>query len=120
MQSRAHNNVKPAVIKNIPERDHTINELKIGGPTATPKNRTEPYKEVTKPLRSVGTEPVIKLLIQGRTSPVPTLLMARTAKKGTKLSKNIREANEVVISNKPIMINVFISFIFLPILLPVI
>ena len=54
---------------------------------ATPKNRTDPYKEVTNPLRSVGTEPVIKLLIHGRASPVPILLITRTAKKGTRLCK---------------------------------
>lgn len=76
-------NVNPAVVKNIPVRDHSINLLKIGGPIATPRKRTDPYSDVTKPLLSVGTEPEIKLLIHGSTRPVPILLTANTVKKGT-------------------------------------
>ena len=65
--------------------------LKMGGPIATPKNRTEPYSEVTNPRRSVETEPVMKLLIQGRTSPVPILLITRTEKNGINFSKKIKQ-----------------------------
>lgn len=119
MQRRPHNKVKPAIDKNIPALDHSIRVLKIGGPIATPKKRTEPYKEVTNPLRSDGTEPVIKLLIHGSTSPVPILLTTSTAKNGINLVKNTNDAKEAVINKHPITINVFIRFIFLPILLPV-
>jgi hypothetical protein len=112
IQRIPHNNVNPAVDRNIPDLDHSINVLKIGGPIATPKKRTEPYNEVTNPLLSDGTEPVIKLLMQGSTRPVPILLTTNTAKNGNNLVKNIRDAKEAVINRQPITINFFIRLIF--------
>ena len=53
--------------------------------------------DVTKPRLSVETEPVMKLLIQGKGEPVPMELMTGTAKKGMRLLKNTRLAKEVVI-----------------------
>ncbi len=107
-------------MRNIPVLDQSIKVLKIGGPIATPKNLTEPYNDVTNPLRSEGTDPVIKLLIQGRIRPVPILLITRTEIKGINFSKKMSVENEIVIRIRPIIINDFINFIFFPILLPVI
>lgn len=75
---------------NIPICDHSIKRAKIGGPIATPINRTELYNDVTKPRFSFSTDPVIKLLIQGKLKPTPNPLKAS---KITKIIRFLKNAN---------------------------
>jgi hypothetical protein len=51
---------------------------KVGGPIATPKNLTVPYKQVIIPRRSVLVAPVISELMGGRM--IPILIPARKSK----------------------------------------
>src|SRR5699024_25735 len=88
-------NVREATVKNIPFLDQSINRAKIGGPMATPIKRTELYKDVTNPLRSFPTDPVIKLFTHGKTRPAPTLLIPRTSKNGNSFLKNMSPPYEI-------------------------
>src|SRR5699024_12170226 len=81
--------------------DQSINRAKIGGPMATPTKRTELYKEVTKPRLSLPTDPVIKLLIQGKIRPAPTLLILRMTRNGMRLIKKASKLYDKVIKTNP-------------------
>ena len=58
--------------KNMNHLPCLMAKPKVGGPMATPKKRTVPYRQVMVPLRSVLVAPVIKELMGG--SKIPMLI----------------------------------------------
>ncbi len=62
-----------AITAHPPNINHCpclIASPKVGGPIATPKKRTVPYKHVIIPLRSVLVAPVIKEFMGGSNTPI--------------------------------------------------
>lgn len=71
-RNKIPNNIHtPAVVKNMGGLVSFSENPNRGGPIATPKKRTVPYKQVIIPRSVLGAEDVINVFNEGNTAPVP-------------------------------------------------